>query len=269
MQKIGLLAGAGRLPVEFARAACGMGFTVTAIAVVSGTDSELPTVADQLYTINAGELDKIITTLQQEGISEVTMIGKVTKELLFAGAVALDDRMKKLLSMLPNQNDDTIMLAIVREMAQAGIGVLDQTALIRRLLPAPGVLTDRQPTPQEQADIEYGFQMAKAIGRLDIGQTVVVKDKAIMAVEAIEGTDECIKRGGLLGRGGVTVAKTAKPSQDIRFDMPAVGPATLQAMITAGATALVMEAGRTLLVDKAAVLALAKENNITIVAMVE
>ena len=269
MQKIGLLAGVGRLPVEFARAARGMGFAVTAIAVVPGTDSELPLVADQLYTISAGELEKIITTLQQEGISEVTMIGKVTKELLFAGAVALDDRMKKLLSMLPNQNDDTIMLAIVREMDQAGIGVLDQTALIRRLLPAPGVLTDRQPTPQEQADIEYGFQMAKAIGRLDIGQTVVVKDKAIMAVEAIEGTDECIKRGGLLGRGGVTVAKTAKPSQDIRFDMPAVGPATLQAMIAAGATALVMEAGRTLLVDKAAVLSLAKENNITIVAMVE
>ena len=269
MQKIGLLAGVGRLPVEFARAARGMGFAVTAIAVVPGTDSELPLVADQLYTISAGELEKIITTLQQDGISEVTMIGKVTKELLFAGAVALDDRMKKLLSLLPNQNDDTIMLAIVREMAQAGIGVLDQTALIRQLLPAPGVLTDRQPTPQEQADIEYGFQMAKAIGRLDIGQTVVVKDKAIMAVEAIEGTDECIKRGGLLGRGGVTVAKTAKPSQDIRFDMPAVGPATLQAMIAAGATALVMEAGRTLLVDKAAVLSLAKENNITIVAIGE
>lgn len=269
MQKIGLLAGVGRLPVEFARAARGMGFAVTAIAVVPGTDSELPLVADQLYTISAGELEKIITTLQQEGISEVTMIGKVTKELLFAGAVALDDRMKKLLSMLPNQNDDTIMLAIVREMDQAGIGVLDQTALIRQLLPAPGVLTDRHPTSQEQADMEYGFQMAKAIGRLDIGQTVVVKDKAIMAVEAIEGTDECIKRGGLLGRGGVTVAKTAKPSQDIRFDMPAVGPATLQAMIAAGATALVMEAGRTLLVDKAAVLSLAKENNITIVAMVE
>ena len=269
MQKIGLLAGVGRLPVEFARAARGMGFAVTAIAVVPGTDPDLPAEVDAFYQISAGELKTVITALQQAAVSQVTMIGKVTKELLFSGAVNLDDTMKKLLLSLPNQNDDTIMLALVKEMAANGIGILDQTALIRRLLPSPGVLTTRQPNSAEQADIEYGFRMAKAIGRLDIGQTVVVKDKAIMAVEAIEGTDACIARGGKLGRGGVTVAKTAKPGQDIRFDMPAVGPDTLRAMIDAGATALVMEAGQTLLIDRDQVLALAENNNITIVAMVE
>ena len=269
MQKIGLLAGVGRLPVEFARAARGMGFAVTAIAVVPGTDPDLAAEVDTLYNIGAGELGKVIATLQQEGVSQVTMIGKVTKELLFSGATILDDDMKKLLFSLPNQNDDTIMLALVKAMAAAGIGILDQTALIRLLLPPAGVLTKRHPSPAEQADMEYGFRMAKAIGRLDIGQTVVVKEKAIMAVEAIEGTDACIARGGQLGRGGVTVAKTAKPGQDLRFDMPAVGPDTLKAMIAAGATALVMEAGQTLLIDKSAVLALAEDNNITIVAMVE
>ena len=269
MQKIGLLAGVGRLPVDFARAARGMGFSVTAIAVVPGVDSELAQTADSYFTISAGELDTVIRTLQEQQISQVTMIGKVTKELLFGGAVTLDNRMKKLLAALPNHSDDTIMLALVKEMAVAGIGVLDQTALIRRLMPAPGVLTKRQPTPDEEADIRFGFTMAKEIGRLDIGQTVVVKNKAVMAVEAIEGTDACIARGCLLGRGGVTVAKAAKPGQDVRFDMPAVGPDTLIAMIAGGAAALVMEAGRTLLVDRDTVIRLADEHNITIVAMVE
>lgn len=267
MQKIGLLAGIGRLPVEFARAARGMGFAVTVIAVVPGVDKELESAADKYYAISAGELDKILQVLKEEQVPQVTMIGKVTKELLFAGAVALDDRMKRLLMGLPDQSDDTIMLALVREMASVGIGVLDQTALIRKLMPAPGVLTKREPTATEKADMEFGFAMARAIGGLDIGQTVVVKHKAVMAVEAIEGTDACIRRGGQLGRGSVTVAKVAKPNQDLRFDVPAVGPDTLQAMLGAGASALVIEAGKTLLVDREKVLALADNNNITIVAM--
>lgn len=269
MEKIGLLAGVGRLPVEFARAARSMGIAVTAIAVVPGVEEDLADAADTLHSISAGELNKIITTLKQAEVTQITMIGKVTKELLFAGSVALDDRMKKLIVQLPDQSDDTIMMAFVRELAAAGIGVLDQTAFIRQLMPAPGVLSKRQPTAAETADMQFGFAMAKAIGGLDIGQTVVVKNKAVMAVEAIEGTDACIRRGGQLGRGSVTVAKVAKPEQDLRFDVPAVGMDTLKAMIETGATALVIEAGKTLLVDRKSVLALADNNNITIVAMVE
>ena len=158
------------------------------------------------------------------------------------------------------------MLAFVRELATNGLGVLDQTALIATLMVQPGILTSRAPSMSEQGDIDYGFTMAKQIGGLDIGQTVVVKNRAIMAVEAIEGTNECILRGGQLGRGGVTVAKTAKPKQDMRFDVPTVGHDTIKAMTQAGATALVIEAGKTLLVDKKKIVAFANEHGITIVA---
>jgi DUF1009 family protein len=267
MRKIGLLAGVGRLPVEFARAARGMGFAVVAIGVVPGIDEGLPGVASQYYAISVGELDRILAVLKEEAVTEVTMLGKVTKELMFAGAVRMDVRMQRLLAGLKDHSDDTIMLAFVRELAAEGIGVLDQTALIRSLMPAPGVLTARQPTEAEKADMEFGYQMARHIGGLDIGQTVVVKNRAVMAVEAIEGTDACIRRGGALGRGGVTVAKVAKPNQDMRFDVPGVGPDTIQAMMEAGATALVLETGKTLLVDREKTLALANENNITIVSM--
>jgi len=265
MRKIGLLAGVGRLPVEFARAASGMGIAVIAVGVVPGVDAELARTAAKMHTIAAGELDKIIATLKEEGVGEVTMIGKVTKELMFSGTAVLDSRMQRLLTGLPDHSDDTIMLALVRELAAAGIGVLDQTAMIRQLMPGPGVLTRRQPSEAETADMEFGVAMAKQIGALDIGQTVVVKNRAVMAVEAIEGTDACIRRGAALGRGGVTVAKVAKPNQDLRFDVPSVGPDTIRAMLESGAVALVIEAGKTLLVDRGTSLALADEHNISIV----
>lgn len=267
MKTIGLLAGVGRLPVEFARAARGMGFTVIAVGVVPGIDAELDAVAHKTFHISVGQLQTIITTLQTEGVTEVTMLGKVTKELMFTGAVQLDSRIQKVLASLTDNSDDTVMLAFVRELAAEGLGILDQTALLRALMPAPGVLTQRKPTDEEQADLEYGFTMAKEIGRLDIGQTVVVKQCAVMAVEAIEGTDACIRRGGKLGGGGVRIAKVAKPNQDMRFDVPAVGPNTIESMQAAGATALVMEAGKTLLVDRESVIQMANNHGITILVM--
>jgi DUF1009 family protein len=266
MKIIGLLAGVGRLPVEFARAATGMGFTVIAVGLLPGVDPELAKAATKYHAIGVGELDRIIATLKHAGVQEVTMLGKVTKELMFSGAAPLDDRMRKLIAGLPDSSDDTIMLAFVRELAGEGIGVLDQTAFIRALMPTPGVLTRRTPTAAEEADMDFGLRMAKEIGALDIGQTVVVKNKAVLAVEAIEGTDACIRRGGQLGRGGAVVAKVAKPSQDARFDVPAVGIDTVRAMIEGGAAALVIEAGRTLLVERSKVVALADENDIAIVA---
>lgn len=204
--------------------------------------------------------------MKKNDVKTVTMIGKVTKEVLYkAGAVVPDLRAIKILASVPDRKDDTIMNAIVKELEGEGMRVMDQTLLIQPLLPAPGILTKRQPTEAELADMDFGFAMAKEIGRLDIGQTVVVKDRALMAVEAIEGTDACILRGGTLGK-GVVVAKTAKPAQDNRFDMPSVGTKTLESMIAAGATALVIEAGRTLLVNREQTLALADTHGITIVA---
>jgi DUF1009 family protein len=267
MNTIGLIAGVGRLPVEFARAARGMGFAVVAIAVAPGVDDELAQIANKFYTVGLGELDKLVVTLKQETVNKVTLLGKVTKEHLFSGAVRPDPRMQKLLAGLKDLNDDTVMLALVREFAGEGIGVLDQTELIRQLMPSAGLLTERCPTPAEQEDMEFGLAMARQIGGLDIGQTVVVKNKAVLAVEAIEGTDACIRRGGQLGRGGVIIAKAAKPEQDLRFDVPSVGPDTLNVMIEIGAVALVIEAGKTLLVEKQQVVEMANKNGIAIVAM--
>lgn len=266
MKIIGLLAGVGRLPVEFARAASGMGFTVIAVGLVPGVDPELAAAAHQYHAVSVGELDRILALLKEAGVSEVTMLGKVTKELLFTGAVRLDERARKLFAGLADNRDDTIMLAFVRELAGEGIGVLDQTAMIRALMPAPGVIARRVPTAAEETDIDFGLRMAREIGALDIGQTVVVKNRAVLAVEAIEGTDACIRRGGQLGRGGAVVAKVAKPGQDLRFDVPAVGTATINAMIESGAAVLVIEAGRTLLVDRDKVVALADANGIAIIA---
>ncbi|MEG0969992.1 MAG: UDP-2,3-diacylglucosamine diphosphatase LpxI [Acidaminococcaceae bacterium] len=266
METLGLLSGVGHLPVEVARAAKASGYHVVAIGVVPGIDTELASVVDAYYDIHIGKLGKIISTLKQNKVTVATMIGKVTKEILYSeGAIIPDFRAIKLLAGLPNRKDDTIMNAIVRELEAEKIHVMDQTLLIQPLLPAAGVLSKRQPTAEELADMEFGFAVAKEIGRLDIGQTVVVKAKAVIAVEALEGTDACIVRSGALSK-GVIVAKTAKPAQDNRFDMPSVGVKTIESMLTAGATGLVFEAGRTLLVEREQTLALADAHNLVVVA---
>ena len=270
METLGLLAGIGHLPVDVAQSAKKLGYKVVAIAVVADTDPELPENADIFYTINVGKVGKILQTLKLHYVKNVTMIGKVTKEVLYKNGVMIPDLTTiRVLASLPDRKDDTIMNAIVKLIEDKGMHVMDQTVLIQPLLPEPGVLTKRKPTEQEWEDMRFGFRMAKELGRLDIGQTVVVKNRAVMALEAIEGTDACILRGGFLGKGGVVVAKTAKPAQDNRFDMPSVGTTTLTSMIHAGATGIVIEAGRTLLVDRKRTLAMAEEKGITIVSMSE
>ena len=270
METLGLLAGIGHLPVDVAQSAKKLGYKVVAVAVVPETDPELPENADVFYTINVGKVGKILQTLKQNDVKNVTMIGKVTKEVLYKTGVVIPDLTTiRVLASLPDRKDDTIMNAIVKLIEDAGMHVMDQTVLVRPLLPEPGVLTKRKPTEQEWKDMQFGFRMAKELGRLDIGQTVVVKNQAVMALEAIEGTDACILRGGFLGKGGVIVAKTAKPAQDNRFDMPSVGTTTLTSMIHAGATGIVIEAGRTLLVDRKRTLAMADEKGITIVSAAE
>ena len=267
MKKIGLIAGVGRLPVEFARAARGMGVHVIGIGVLPEVDPELAQVAQSYEYVNIAKLDRIFKLLKREKVTEITLLGKINKELVYAHKELPDLRVLKIFSRLKNFSDDTLTLALVDELASEGISVLDQTELLRPLMPPLGVLSKRQPTEAELADMRFGLNMAKKIGGLDIGQTVVVKNRAIMAVEAIEGTDACIRRGGQLGRGGVTVAKSAKPQQDMRFDVPGVGPDTIDSMIQAGAVALVIEAGRTLVVDREKMLEKADQQSITIVAM--
>ena len=267
MKKIGLIAGVGRLPVEFARAARGMGVHVIGVGVLPEVDPELSQVTHTYENINIAKLDRIFKVFKREKVTEITLLGKITKELVYAHREMPDLRVLKIFSRIKNFSDDTLTLALVEELAAEGITVLDQTELLRPLMPEPGVLTKRKPTDTELADMRFGLDMAKKIGGLDIGQTVIVKNRAIMAVEAIEGTDACIRRGGQLGRGGVTVAKSAKPKQDMRFDVPGVGPDTVNSMIEAGAVALVIEAAKTLVVDRETMVNKANQHGITIVAM--
>ena len=267
MEKIGLLAGTGHLPIEFARAAKAAGYEVCAVALLPETDESLAAECASFQYINIAKLGGILKHLQKNGVKKVTMLGKVTKELLMNGKHELPDfKMVTFLATLPNRKDDTIMLGFVRELNKAGIEVLDQTVLIRLLMPETGCLTKRKPTKDEEKDIDFGLRMAKELGRLDVGQTVVVKGLAVMALEAIEGTDACIARGGALARGGAVIVKAAKPRQDQRFDVPAVGLKTIESMIGADAKVLAIEAGRTLLVDQKEVVALADKHGIAIVA---
>ena len=269
MENVGLLAGIGTLPGEFLDAAHLQGYRVICIAVIPGTDPDLKEKADVYYEINAFKLNKIIKTLVKENVKEVTLLGKVTKEWLYKDHVMPDLRAIKLLNQLRKQNfkDDTITLAIVDELKKDGISVLDQTKYLKPLMPGPQVFTKKQPTKDQWEDIKFGFDAAKTIGAMDLGQTVVVKDRAVMAVEAIEGTDACIKRGGLLAREGAVVVKTAKPGQDSRFDVPAIGLTTLKSMLESKCTVLAIEAHRTLFAEKEKVLELAEREGIVILAV--
>ncbi|MCR5834447.1 MAG: UDP-2,3-diacylglucosamine diphosphatase LpxI [Selenomonadaceae bacterium] len=267
MEKLGILAGVGKLPVECARAAQQLGYDVYAVGLLPATDSQIAEFAKDYQSISVAQLDAIINYLRDNEVKQVTMIGKVTKELLFSGIVQPDMRMLQLIMSLPDRKDDTIMLAFVRELAREGIKTFDQTALIKNLMPRRGLITKNKPTEAEQKDIDFGFRIAKELGRLDIGQTVVVKNRAVMALEAIEGTDACIERGGKLANGGAVVAKVEKPQQDNRFDVPTVGYHTIEVMVSVGATVLAIEAGKTLLVDRKNMITLAEEHGISIVAV--
>lgn len=267
MEKLGILAGAGKLPVECARAAQKLGYEVYAVGLLASSDIQIAQFSKEYQFISVAQLDAILNYLKSNQIQLVTLIGKVTKELLFNGAVQPDAHMLQLIMNLPDRNDDTIMMAFVREFAKAGIKVFDQTKLIRKFMPPRGTITRREPTEREHQDMEFGFRIAKELGRLDIGQTVVIKNRAVMALEAIEGTDACIERGSLLAHGGAVVAKVSKPQQDNRFDVPTVGYHTVEQMAKFGATALAIEAGKTLLVEREQMISFADEKGISIVAL--
>ncbi|MDH3974464.1 MAG: UDP-2,3-diacylglucosamine diphosphatase LpxI [Deltaproteobacteria bacterium] len=265
-ERFALIAGGGEIPAILARAAKDKGASFVAVSLTEAAIAPLEGLAECVHSLSIGQVGKIIRTIKKAGINKVVFIGKVRKDLLFE-KIRFDLRAVKLLSSLKNRNDDTIMLALVRAFYDEGIEVLDQTAYLRDLMPAEGVLTKRKPSKKEWLDIRYGMVMAKRSASLDIGQTVIVKDQAIMAVEAIEGTDEAIKRGGLLSKkGGAVVAKVAKPDQDPRFDVPTVGKKTLESMREAGITVLAIEAEKTLFVNMDEVIRDADVSGISIVS---
>ena len=270
MARLGLLAGVGTLPFEFVQMAKKQGHEIVCIAVVPDVDTRLRSYSDKYFEINVFKLNKILKTLCEANVKEVTMLGKVTKEYLYKRKLVIPDlRTVKLLNKLRKLDfkDDTIMLALVDELEGSGLKVMDQTKYLKPLMPPPQIFTHAMPSEEQMDDIAFGFKTAKLIGQMDMGQTVVVKDKAVMAVEAIEGTDACIRRGGKLAGKGAVVVKVAKPNQDPRFDVPAVGLDTLNAMIETKCKVLAIEAEKTLFVNRFDVMDKADEHDIVIVSV--
>jgi UDP-2,3-diacylglucosamine hydrolase len=283
--RLGLIAGNGRFPFLLLDAARAQGFRVTVAAIREETDPEINHRAaiDEKITLtwlSLGELSRLIETFQKEGVTMAVMAGQVRHKQIFS-SIRPDWRLAKLLLNLRTRNTDMLLGAVAKVLADEGIELISSTAFLEPLLAEEGVLTARVPDEEESKDIEYGLGVARAVAGFDIGQTVVVASQACVAVEAMEGTDSAILRAGELMRSlkeeapgdastlhrRLTVVKVAKPKQDMRFDVPVIGMRTVEAMKVAGATCLSVEAGRTLLFDREALLRRANEENLTIVAV--
>lgn len=264
--KQGLIAGDGLLPVELAKNAKENGFEVVAIALSADNRNELKKYCSKVYDYAPGELLKIKHVLESENIRQLTFIGKVSKSLVVKRP-RFDSLAVEFLKQAKRLNDDAIMLFLVDELAKIGITVLDQTIFIKNLMIPRGVLGRVQPTEAMLSDVEYGYKIAKEMGQLDIGQSVVIKDRMIMAIEAIEGTDKCIKRGCKLGKKDSVIVKVSKPKQDKRFDIPAFGLRTLRTMKKYKAKLIAVEANETILVDHKRTIEYADKNNIVVMAV--
>jgi DUF1009 family protein len=286
--KLGLIAGNGRFPFLLLDAARAEGLPVVVAAIQEETDPEIDRRAEAdngitVYWLSLGELSRLIETFHKEGVRKAVMAGQVKHKQIFS-SIRPDWRLAKLLLSLRTRNTDMLLGAVAKVLGDEGIELISSTAFLEPLLATEGVLTQRAPDSNERKNIEYGLQVAGAVAAFDIGQTVVVAAQACVAVEAMEGTDATIERAGRLMQSldrdrqddaaaepsilarRLTVVKVAKPNQDMRFDVPVIGTATVEAMIRAGASCLSVEAGRTLLFDREALLARAAEAGIAIVA---
>lgn len=265
-EKIGLLAGSGRLPILAAQGIRAAGKELVAVGITGEAGADLDREVPSRTLIPVGELHRIREHFLVHGVTQLVLAGKVNKSALFAGT-PMDEAILALLARLPQKNDDAILGACVSFFADAGIQVLPQKTFLGDLLVGKGVFTRREPDSREKRDVVFGFQMAKKIGGLDLGQSVVVKMQAVLAVEAVEGTNETIRRGGFYGRGGAVLVKVSKPQQDERFDVPTVGLETIQAMRVSGVTVLAIEAEHTLFIDREICLAEADNARIAVVAV--
>ncbi len=263
---IGLIAGNRQFPFLFARVAKDQGYKVVAAAVVGDTSPLLYFTVDKMSYFKVGELLSMFAYLRGHGVTEVIMAGQVNPDNLFNPSVKLDVEFQALSDALRDRKTDTIFSAIADRLAKEGMTLLDSTFLLKKYLAPKGTLTKRGPSISELADIEFGFTIAKLMGGIDIGQTVVVKEKAIVAIEAMEGTDQAIARGGAIAHSGAVVVKTSKPAQDNRFDIPVIGPKTIQTMARVKAACLCIEAGKTLIIDHEKTITLANQANICVVA---
>jgi len=262
----GLIAGNGRFPFLVLEGARSQGIDMAVIAIKEEADPELAKQAQRVHWVSLGELSKTIDLLHREGVAQAVMAGQVKHNKIFS-SIRPDWKLAKLLFALPRKNTDALIGAVAKVLQDEGIQLVDSTLFLKPLVPDPGVLTLRAPNEHEAADIAYGLNLARHMAGMDIGQTVVISDQACVAVEAMEGTDETITRAGRIASGQpLVVVKVSKPKQDMRFDVPVVGLPTIATMRAAGATALAVDAQRTLFFDRATLIVAADEANIAIQA---
>ena len=263
----GLIAGNGRFPFLVLEGARSQGIEMAVIALKEEASPELEKTATRLHWVSLGELSKAIDLMHQEGVKQAVMAGQVKHNKIFS-SIRPDWKLAKLLFSLPRKNTDALIGAVARVLEGEGIQLVDSTLFLKPLVPEPGVLTRRAPDEREAADIAYGLGVARQIAGMDIGQTVVISDLACVAVEAMEGTDETIARAARIAGGKpLIVVKVSKPRQDMRFDVPVIGLPSIEQMKSAGATALAVDAGRTLLFDRKKLIEMADEAGIAIQAV--
>ncbi|MDD5196576.1 MAG: UDP-2,3-diacylglucosamine diphosphatase LpxI [Candidatus Omnitrophota bacterium] len=267
MEKIGLIAGNRKFPLLFCEAARSKGYSVVAVAIKGESSSRINKLADKVYWLSLSEFKRLVEIFQAEGVKKIVMAGQVSPARLFSKEVKRSQDLQQILSSIKNKKADTIFGVIAQKLENAGLELLNSATFMEGLLPEKGTLTQVQPDSAVWEDVYFGFELAKAVGALDIGQTVAVKDQAIVAVEALEGTDNLIRRAGKIARAGITVIKVAKPSQDMRFDIPVIGLKTIQILIKAGAKCLAIEADKTLFIDRQAAVKLADKKGLAIVSV--
>jgi len=264
--RVGLIAGNGQFPMLLAQQARKKGVEVIAIGINEETERALGQCVDKIYWLGAGELEKLFQILLQEKLTSVVMAGQVRHRLLFDPNIKIDKDMQDLLARVADKKTDSIIGAVAQRLESLGIRLLDSTIFLSDYLPEKGILTKQPLDKRVSGDIEFGRKIAKSLAGLDIGQTVVVKDKVVLAVESIEGTDEAIKRGAQYGKAGIVVIKVSKPHQDMRFDVPIIGPQTIKLLSELKASCITIEAKKTIIIDKEETIRLADQAGITILA---
>lgn len=267
-EPIGLLAGVGEFPFLFAKAANGLEKKLILFGIKGYTDRKIESFVSKAHYVDLGSVSELIDLLKESKIKKIVLAGSVPKRELYNPGFQLDDAAGGIIQGQKNRGDDHLLRAFcIYLKAKCGITVLDSRLFLKEAIAIKDVLTKRKPEKSEWNDLKLGYRVAKQIGRLDVGQTVVVKNGSVLAVEAIEGTDEAIQRGAFLGRGGVVVVKVSKPNQDLRFDLPCVGLHTLESMRVGASKVLGLEAGKTLILSKSEVIQRADEAGISIVGL--
>ncbi|MGE0268003.1 MAG: LpxI family protein [Candidatus Omnitrophota bacterium] len=266
-KRLGLIAGNGKFPILFAKEAKLLDYKIIAAGIRGDTSLLLKPYVNKLNIFNVGDLKGLFSYFESEEVRQVVMAGQVNPDNLFSDNVILDDDFKDLFNAIKDRKADTIFSAVADKLKEHKIELIDSTFLIKNHLAPKGTLTRRAPTLDEIADIDFGRQIAKTMGGIDVGQTVVIKEKAIVAIEAMEGTDKTILRGGTISKGGAVVVKMSKPHQDLRFDVPVVGPRTIKHMVKSKCRCLAIESGKTIMIDHEKTIQLADRFKICIVAV--